>query len=68
MKNEVGGEREDEEENKLNLSTSIQSASWIKMSTNENVAFSNPSGEQPSYQKKKLFLTFKGVKQDLAPS
>lgn len=68
MKNEVGGGREDEEENKLNLSTSIQSASWIKMSTNENVALSNPSGEQPSYQKKKLFLTFKGVKQDLAPS
>lgn len=68
MKNEVGGGREEEEENKLNLSTSIQSASWIKMSTNENVAFSNPSGEQPGYQKKKLFLTFKGVKQDLAPS
>lgn len=32
MKNEVGGGREEEEENKLNLSTSIQSASWIKMS------------------------------------
>lgn len=35
------------------------------MSTNENIAFSNPSGEQPSYQKK---LFNKGVKQDLAPS